>query len=79
MHTRFERFYNTCTGRSSENNVAAVEALRKKEIQSETSPLNGNVLFCRFVLNLTLFMTKLRVLVLSFPYFTDYCILLHNR
>ncbi len=28
-------------------------------------------IFCRFFLNLTLFMTKLRVLVLSFPDFTD--------
>jgi hypothetical protein len=46
--------------------VAAVEALRKKERQDETQfttkidvfsefhpPLNANVLFCRFVLNLT--------------------------
>ncbi len=34
-------------------------------------PLSSNVLFCRVFLNLTLFMTKLRILVLSFPYFTD--------
>ncbi len=33
-------------------------------------PLNANVLFCRFFfLNLTLCMTKLRVLVLCFSYF----------
>jgi hypothetical protein len=65
--------------------VAAAEALRKKERQDETqfttkidgilrfTPrcLNANVLFCRFVLNLTLCMTKLRVLVLCFSYFTD--------
>ncbi len=57
--------------------VVAVEALRKKERQDETQfiakidgflsfhpPLNANVLFCRFFLNLTLCMTKLRVLVL---------------
>jgi hypothetical protein len=49
--------------------VAAAEALRKKERQDETQfttkidsflsftpPLNANVLFCRFVLNLTLCM-----------------------
>jgi hypothetical protein len=34
-------------------------------------PLNANVLFCRFLKNLTLCMTKLRVLVLSFSYFTE--------
>ncbi len=33
--------------------------------------LNANVLFCRFFLNLTLCMTKLRVLVLCFFYITD--------
>ncbi len=33
--------------------------------------LNASVLFCRFFFNLTLCMTKLRVLVLSFPDFTD--------
>jgi hypothetical protein len=34
--------------------------------------LNADILFCcRFFLNLTLCMTKLRVLVLCFPYFTD--------
>ncbi len=38
---------------------------------SFTPLLNANVFFCRFYSNLTLFMTKLRVLVLSFPYFTD--------
>jgi hypothetical protein len=67
-------------------NVATVEALRKKERQDENSvyyqnwwfffefhpALNANVLFCRFFLiNLTLCMTKLRVLVLCFSYFTD--------
>jgi hypothetical protein len=49
--------------------VAAGEALKKKERQDETQfttkidgflsftpPLNANVLFCRFVLNLTLCM-----------------------
>jgi hypothetical protein len=30
-------------------------------------PLNANVLFCKFVLNLTRYMTKLRVLVPCFP------------
>jgi len=33
--------------------------------------LNVNVLFCRFFKDLTLCMTKLRVLVLSFPDFKD--------
>jgi len=35
------------------------------------SPLNANVLFCWFFLNLTRFWTKLRVLVLCFPHFTE--------
>ncbi len=39
-------------------------------------PLNTNALFCRFLFNLTRFMTKLRVLVLCFPYFTDMSIIL---
>jgi len=47
--------------------VSVVEALRKKERQGETQewfpefhpPLNANVLFCRFFLNLTLCMTEL--------------------
>jgi hypothetical protein len=64
--------------------AAAVEALRRKERQDETQfsefhpPLNSNVLFCRFFLNLTLCVTKLRVLMiklgvlmLCFSYFTD--------
>jgi hypothetical protein len=64
--------------------LAAAEALRKKERQDETQfttkidgflsftpPWNANVLFRRFVLNLTLCMTKLRVLVPCFSYFTD--------
>jgi len=61
--------------------VAALEALMKNERQDETQfttkvdgflsfipPLNANVLFCRFFWNLTLCMTKLRVLVLCFSY-----------
>jgi hypothetical protein len=64
--------------------VAAVEALKKKERQVETQsttkidgflsfipPLNAHVLFCSFFKNLTLCMTKLRVMVLCFSYFTD--------
>jgi hypothetical protein len=65
--------------------VAAVEALTKKERQGETQfttkidgflsfipPLNANnVLFCMFFFNVTLCVTKLRVLVLCFSYFTD--------
>jgi len=64
--------------------VTPVEALRKNERQDETqftnqidgflsftSPLNANVLFCWFSFNLTLCMTKLRVLVLCLYYSTD--------
>jgi hypothetical protein len=55
--------------------VAAVEALRKKEKQGETqefhSLLNANVLFCRIFKNLPRCMTKLGVLTLSLPRFTD--------
>jgi hypothetical protein len=63
--------------------VAAVKAIRKKERQDETqfttkidrvlsfNPLlNANVFLDSFFLNLTPCMTKLRVLVLCFPYFT---------
>jgi hypothetical protein len=76
--------------------LAAVELLRKKERQGETQepsklmvlmvfsvsapPLNANVLFCRLFFNLTLCMTKLRVLVLSFPEFMDIfilCLIIH--
>jgi hypothetical protein len=58
--------------------------LRKRAIQDEsqftteidgflsfTPPLSANVLFCRFFFNLTLYVTKLRVLVLCLYYFTD--------
>jgi hypothetical protein len=62
--------------------LAAVEALKKKEKGGETEetikwflefhpPLNANVFCCRLFFNLTLCMTKLRVLVLSFPDFAD--------
>jgi hypothetical protein len=64
--------------------TSVVEALRKKERQDETQftfpptlppLLNANVLICRVFENLTQFMTKLRVLVLSFPCFTDISII----
>jgi hypothetical protein len=61
--------------------LAAAQALRKKERQGETQEpwwfsefhprLKANVLFCRIFFNVTLCMTELRVLVLSFPDFTD--------
>jgi len=63
--------------------VATMKALRKKERQDETQfttkidgflsftpPLNANVLFRKFFLNLTLCMTKLSVLV-CFSSYTD--------
>jgi hypothetical protein len=56
--------------------VAAVEAQEKKKDRVKlripfTAPLNANVLFRRFFKNPTLCTTKLKVLVLSFPDFTD--------
>jgi hypothetical protein len=63
--------------------VAAVEALSKKEREDKNSittkmviwvsprHLNGILLFCWLLLNLTQSMTKLGVMVLSFPYFMD--------
>jgi hypothetical protein len=54
--------------------VAAVEALGTDFLwwfSEFQPPLNANVLFGTFFLNLTLCMTKLRVLVLSSPDFTD--------
>jgi hypothetical protein len=61
-----------------------VETPKIKEIKGETQktikidgfqrsppPFNANVLLGRFSLSLTLFVTKLRVLVLSFPDFVD--------
>jgi hypothetical protein len=72
--------------------VAALEALRKKERQDETQfttkidgvsefhpQLNANVLFRGFFKNLTLFMTKLRVLVLYFSYLMDNSNMLHTN
>jgi hypothetical protein len=74
--------------------VAAGEALRKKKegvklrkpsngFLGFTPALNANVFFCRLFFNLTLCMTKLRVLVLSFPDFAHISIVpklphLHN-
>jgi len=46
--------------------VAAVEPLRKRERQGETRE-PSKLIFAGFFNNLTLCMTKLRVLVLSFP------------
>jgi hypothetical protein len=73
--------------------VAPVKALRKNERQDETQfttkisflsfaprpppTFESNVLCCRFFLNLILCMTKLRVLVLCFPYFRDNSFHLH--
>jgi hypothetical protein len=60
--------------------VAAVEALKTKRKKGETQEtmkihgflsFNANVLLCRFFLNLNPCMTKLGVLTLSFPDFTD--------
>jgi len=68
--------------------VATVEALRKKERQGETEetikmsflsfkprPWMLMSFFCTFLLNLTLCMTKLGILTLSFPDFTDISIM----
>ncbi len=41
--------------------------------------LNANVLVCRFFLNFTWFWTKLRVLVLCFPEFTENSIVLKHK
>jgi hypothetical protein len=65
--------------------VAAVEALRKKERQDETqftTKMDGFLSFIprwmlMYYLNLKLCMTKLRVLVLCFSYFTDNSILVY--
>jgi hypothetical protein len=52
--------------------VAAVEALRNKKRQMRIDGfLSFTPLNAKLFLNLTLCMTKLRVLVLCFPYFTD--------
>ncbi len=74
--TRFERSYSSCTGRSSENLCSSSRGAQEKKKDRVklrkpfTAPLNTNVLFRRFFKNLTLCMTKLRILVLSFPDFT---------
>jgi len=65
--------------------VAAVEALRKKERQDETqftSKIDGFLSFIlrwmlMYFFDLKLCMTKLRVLVLCFSYFTDNSILVY--
>jgi hypothetical protein len=74
--TRFVRSYSTCTSRSSENvccSSGGAEEKKKDRMKLRkpfTVSLNANVFFRRILKNLTLCMTKLRVLVLSFPDFT---------
>jgi hypothetical protein len=63
--------------------VVTMEAFREKERLGETQkttimmvfkfhpPLNVNVFFCKFFFNLTLFITKLKLLLLSFLNFKD--------
>jgi hypothetical protein len=79
------------TGRSSENICSTSEGTqekRKREWNSgnhqnvfpEFHPVFlSNVLYGRVFLNVTLFMTKLRVRVVSFPDFTDNSIILIRR
>jgi hypothetical protein len=77
--TKFETNYSSCTVRSSENLCSSSGGAQEKGKTgwnsiyhqnwwfSEFHPhLDANVLFCRFFLNLTLCMAKLRVLVLCF-------------
>jgi hypothetical protein len=52
------------------------DRMKLRKLLSFTPPLDANLLFCRFFLNLTLCMTKLRVLILSFPDFMDISIML---
>jgi len=64
--------------------VGITKVFKKKERRGETQfttkidgfknfhpPFNANVFFCNFKKNLTTFMTKLKVLVLSFLYFIN--------
>ncbi len=81
--TRFERNYSSCTGRSSENLCSSSGGAQEKRNTGWNSGnhgflslnpppfLNATVLFCNFFFNLTLCMTKLGLLTLSFPDFTD--------
>jgi len=72
--TRFESNYSSCKGRRSENlcnNSGGAQGKKKDKVKLRKPskfpefqpPLNANVLFCMFFFNLTLCMTKLRVLV----------------
>jgi hypothetical protein len=83
--TRFESNYSSCKGRRSENlcnNSGGAQGKKKDKVKLRKPskfpefqpPLNANVLFCMVFFNLTLCMTKLRVLVLSFPDFTNFTV-----
>jgi len=79
MH-KVGRIYSSYTGRSSENlcSISGGAQEKKKDrvklrkpskiwwFPEFHPPLNVNVVFCKFFFNLTLCITKLRVLVLSF-------------
>jgi hypothetical protein len=84
--TRFESKYSSCTVRNSENICSSSGGAQEKGKTPETQfttkidgflsftpphPLNATVLLCRFLKNLTLCMTKLRVLMLCFSYIRD--------
>jgi hypothetical protein len=79
--TRFERNYSSCSGRSSENICSTCGGTREKWKTRWNWEIDGFLsftlsfflmyFFAGFFLILILFMTKLRVLVLSFPDFED--------
>jgi len=83
--TRFETNYSSCTVRSSENICSSRGGAAEEKGKTGWNsvyhqswwfsefhpPLNANVLLCRFFFNLTLCMTKLRVLVLCVSYFAE--------
>jgi len=81
---RFETTYSSCKVRISKNICRSSGGAQEKGKTWWNSVyhqnwwffqfhplLNANELLSRFLLNLTLCMTKLRVLVLCFSYFTD--------
>jgi hypothetical protein len=73
----FERNYSSYTSRRSENLCSSsgdAQEKKKDRVKLRTPPPPPLECYCTFLqvfLNLTLCMTKLTVLVLSFPDFTD--------
>jgi hypothetical protein len=69
--TRFETDYSSCIVGSSENICSSSGGTQEKGKTGMKLSLPPKLMVLQVFLKLTLLMTKLRVLVLCFSYFTD--------